>query len=65
MYINSYALDVMTKTRLEGLRAEAARHTLLASLGTRRPGVWGALRSMLYRDGHRSGGQEIVSPRPA
>ena len=65
MYINSYALESMTKTRLEGLRAEAARHTLLASLGTRRPGVWGALRSMLHREGRGSGGREIVSPRPA
>jgi len=30
MYINSYALEVIAKTRLAELRADAARHALVA-----------------------------------
>jgi hypothetical protein len=65
MYMNTYALEVMTKSRLADLRADAAREVLLASLRAPRSGVWAALRSMLHRDGGRASGREIVSPRPA
>ena len=65
MYINEYVLEVMTKTRLAELRADAARYRVLASLRAPRPGVWAALRSMLHRDGGRASGRKIVSPRPA
>lgn len=49
MNIDCYALEVITKTRLADLRADAARRVLLASLRTPRPGVWAALRSALQR----------------
>jgi len=65
MYINGYALEVMTKTRLADLRAEAARYSDLAPLRTPRLGVWAAVRILLRRDGVRERGREIVSPRPA
>jgi hypothetical protein len=65
MYIDCYTLEVMTKTKLAELRADAARRVVLASLRAPRPGVWAALRSMLHREGRGSGGREIVSPRPA
>jgi hypothetical protein len=65
MYINSYALEVITKTRLADLRADAAQRALLGSLSTPQPGVWAALRSALHRVGRRTSGREIVSPRPA
>jgi len=65
MYINSYALEVMAKTRLAELRADAARHRTVASLRAPRPGVWAAFRSILHREGRRSSGRKIVSPRHA
>jgi hypothetical protein len=65
MYISCYALEVITKTRLAELRADAARRVLLASLRTPQPSVWAALRSALHRAGRRANGREIVSPRPA
>jgi hypothetical protein len=65
MYMSCYALEVITKTRLADLRADAARHVLLASLRTPRPSVWSAVKSALYRAGRRTSGREIVSPRPA
>ena len=65
MHINEYALEEMMKSRLAELRAAAARQRLIASLGTPSLGVWAALRSMLHRDGPRSRGREIASPRPA
>jgi hypothetical protein len=65
MYINSYALEVMTKTRLAELRADAARYVLVASLRTHRPSVWAALRAMLRLDRRRTSGRKLVSPRPA
>jgi hypothetical protein len=65
MYIDCYTLDVMAKTKLAELRADAARRVVLASLRAPRPSVWAALRSKLYREGRRTGGPEIVSPRPA
>lgn len=65
MYIDCYALEVIAKTRLAELRADAARRVVLASLRTPRPGVWAALRSALQRVGRRTSGREIVSPRPA
>jgi hypothetical protein len=65
MYINAYALEVMTKTKLADLRADAARHVLLASLGKPRRSVWVAVSSMLHRDVRRANGRKIVSARPA
>jgi len=65
MEIDCYALEVITKTKLAELRADAARRVLLASLDALRPGVWVALRSALHRVGRRTSGREIVSPRPA
>ena len=65
MNIDCYTLEVMSKTKLAELRADAARYRVLASLRTPQPGVWAALRSVLHRVGRRIGGREIVSPRPA
>jgi hypothetical protein len=65
MNMSCYALEVITKTRLAELRADAARRVVLASLRTPQPGVWAALRSALHRVGRRTSGREIVSPRPA
>lgn len=65
MYIDCYALESIAKSRLADLRADAARRVLLASLRTPRPGVWAAVRSTLHREGRRTSGGEIASPRPA
>jgi hypothetical protein len=59
MYMNTYTLEVMAKTRLANLRADAAREALLASLRTPRPGIWAALRFMLHREGGRASGRVI------
>jgi hypothetical protein len=64
MYINEYALEVMTKIKLAELRADAARYRAVASLRTPRPGVWVALRSMLHREGPQSNGRKIARPSP-
>ena len=65
MDINCYALEVITKARLDELRADAARYTLLASLRTPQPSVWTALGSALLRVGRRSSRRGVVNPRPA
>lgn len=65
MYINGYALEVMTKTRLADLRAEATRYSELARLRTPRLGVWAAVRTLFRRAGARESGRKIASPRPA
>jgi hypothetical protein len=65
MYTDCYVLEVMAKTRLAELRADAARYRVLASLRAPRPGVWAALRSVLHREGRGSSGRKIVSPRHA
>jgi hypothetical protein len=63
--INCYALEVITKTRLAELRADAARYAVLASLRTSQPSAWTALGSALLRAGRRISRRGIVSPRPA
>lgn len=65
MHINEYLLEVMTKTKLDELRADAARQRVLESLGTHRSSVWAALGSMLHRGGPRSSGRKIAAPRHA
>ena len=65
MDLNCYALEVITKTRLAELRADAARYTVLASLRMPQPSVWTALGSALLRAGRRISRRGIVSPRPA
>jgi hypothetical protein len=65
MYISEYVLEVMTRSRLEQLRADAARYVLLASLRAPRPSAWAALKSGLQRAGFGTGGRKIASPRPA
>jgi hypothetical protein len=47
MYISCYALEVMTKTKLAELRADAARYRALASLRTPRPGAWALSRGQV------------------
>ena len=64
MDIDCYALEVIARSRLAELRCNAARHRLVASLRSPRPGLWTALRSALQRLGRRPSGQKIVSPRP-
>ena len=59
MDINCYALEVITKSRLAQLRADAARYRLLASLRTPQPGVWAALRSALHRTGRRTSNRAL------
>jgi hypothetical protein len=65
MYINEYVLEVMTRTRLADLRADSARHVLLASLRAPRPSAWAVLKSALRGAGCGTGGRKIVSPRHA
>jgi hypothetical protein len=65
MYTDCYVLDVMTKSKLAELRADAARYRLLASLRAPGPGIWAALRSSLHRGGSPSTGRKIASPRHA
>ena len=65
MDINLYALEVITKSRLAELRADAARHVLVASLRTPQPSVWTALGSAFLRAGRRISRRGIVNPRPA
>ena len=65
MSIDCYTLEVMMKTKLAELRADAARYRAVASLRAPRPGVWAALRAMLHREGRRRSGRKIVSPRHA
>ena len=63
--MNCYALEVITKTRLAELRAEAARRAVLASLRPPQQSVWAALRCALQRAGRRISRRGMVSPRPA
>ena len=65
MHINEYALEVMTRSRLETLRADATRYVLLASLRAPRPSAWTTLKSALQRAGRGTGGRKVASPRPA
>lgn len=65
MDINCYALEVITKTRLAELRADAARYRLLASLRTPQPSVWTALGSAILRAGRRKSRRGVARPRPA
>ena len=65
MYINEYVMEVMTKTKLAELRADAARYVLLASLRVPRPSAWAALKSAVQGAGRGTGGRKIVSPRHA
>ena len=65
MYVNTYVLEVMMRSRLAELRAEAARYRALAELRSARPGFWAALRALLHRNGARESGRKIASPRPA
>ena len=63
MDINTYALDVITKSRLADLRASAARHMLLESIRVPRRGAWAVLRSALQWTGRTR--RPIVKPRHA
>jgi len=60
-----YALEVITKSRLAELRANAARYALLESMRVPRRSAWAVLRSALPWTGRRRGRRGIVSPRHA
>ena len=63
--MNTYALEVMAKSRLAELRAAAARQALFESVRKPRRSVWAVLRSVLLWTGRTRGGRRIVSPRHA
>lgn len=65
MDINCYALEVLAKSRLAELRAEAARHVALAAARERGPGVWATVRWALLRKDRLAGRRGTVRPRPA
>jgi len=60
-----YAIEVIMKSRLAELRANAARHALLESIRRPRRSAWTALRSALQWTGRRRGRRGIVNPRHA
>jgi len=63
--VNTYALEVMAKSRLAELRAAAARQALFESARKPRRSVWAVLRAALPWTGRKRGGRRIVSPRHA
>lgn len=65
MDINCYALELLAKSRLADLRADAARHVARASVREHGPGVWATVRSALLRAGRLLRLRGAVSPRPA
>jgi hypothetical protein len=60
-----YATEVIMKSRLAELRANAARRALLESIRVPRRSAWAVLRSALQWMGRRRGRRGIVSPRHA
>jgi hypothetical protein len=65
MCFDPYILERITTTRLNELRAEAARRTTLASVMRDQPGVWDTVRLMLRRAGRVFGRRGMVRPRHA
>lgn len=65
MYTDCYVLEVMAKTKLAELRADATRRRLLASLRAPRPGIWAVLRSWFNGEGRQNIRRKIVRPRHA
>ncbi|HYB43693.1 MAG TPA: hypothetical protein VEL75_18085 [Candidatus Methylomirabilis sp.] len=65
MGINEYALEAITRSRLNEMRAEAARRAALSPAGAPRRGMWALLRSLLGRTRDQSGRRGIVRPRHA
>ena len=65
MCFDPYILERITTTRLNELRAEAARRTTLASVKRCRPGVWDTVRVVLRRVGRALGRRGTVRPRHA
>lgn len=62
MCFDPYILQRITATRLDELRAEAARKAMLASVGRGEAGRWVTLRAALRRVAGRRG---TIRPRPA
>lgn len=62
MCFDPYILQRITATRLDELRAEAARKAMLASVGRGEAGRWVTLRATLRRVAGRRG---TIRPRPA
>ena len=65
MCFDPYILERITTTRLNELRAEAARRTTLASVKRCQPGVWDRVRVVLRRVGRALGRRGTVRPRHA
>jgi hypothetical protein len=65
MCFDPYILERITTTRLNELRAEAARRTALASVKRGQPGVWDTVKVALRRAGRRFGRRGTVRPRHA
>ena len=65
MDINSYAVEVLAKARLDQLRADAARHAVVAAGRAPGAGLRSALASLLIRAGRRVGRQGIARARHA
>jgi hypothetical protein len=63
--INSYAVEVLAKARLDQLRADAARHAALAAEREPGAGLRSALASLLMRAGRRVGRQGMARARHA
>lgn len=65
MCFHPYVLERITASRLEELRAEAARRVALGSMKRDRPGVAEAARAAVARVGRFLGFRRTVRPRPA
>jgi hypothetical protein len=65
MSFDPYVLERITASRLTELRAEAARHRVLASARAGRTGVWDVIKGALLRAGRLFGRRGTVRPRHA
>lgn len=65
MSFDPYVLERITASRLTELRAEAARHRVLASVRAGRPRVWDVIKGALLRAGRLFGRRGTVRPRHA
>ncbi|HEV8530295.1 MAG TPA: hypothetical protein VGT00_02640 [Methylomirabilota bacterium] len=65
MDMNTYVLERFVESKLDQLRADAARSRLLGSLRRHPRGLRSALAVALLRAGRRLSGRGFVTPRTA